>query len=1026
VVTSLALQRIEGKYEILEKLGEGGMGAVYKVRHRLLEEIRVIKMMRPQLLQEADLKARFLREARVAIQLRHPSIAQLYDFSLDEDGVASIVMEFIQGITLEALLRHGGPPPLPLALEVAQQTLRALHYLHNKGFVHRDISPDNVMLSEGPDGEPLVKLIDLGIAKTLDGGAAGGYLTQTGTFLGKVRYAPPEQFGESGASAMDGRGDIYSFGIVLYELLTGRYPIRGRDPSSLIAGHLFWPPLDFAESDPAGRIPSGVREVTLRALAKAPDDRFRSAQEMAHALAAFRTPSDLAGLDLAALLRPPATGGSGTLRFQAPPGSTQDRLDLQFGLSTTPSPSQVAEITRAFLSAPRAVPAPEQPVEEAREGEVAAVVAEVEERIARGDYKGGELLLYEAEVDFGSLEVFSALHQRLADERRREMAAKAEARRRAEQIAAAVSEIESRLAQGQIDRAGKLLDETMSSFGDDTISGELRSRLRDLREQAREAELNALLEAARERFEMGDFDGALEAAGQVETIAPGHAAALALREEVGAEIRRREEAARQAEEEARLRAAEERRREEEARRAAALQAAAAGIGELLGTDLDAAGERLTDALEAFGEEEVLLALRPRIAEALHQRAEEARRREEEARERAEEAARREAAFGAHLATVRDLLGQGSLEAAEGELDVAEDLLFGRTETRTLRDEIAAARQLREEARLREEEARQREEEARQREEEAARQREEEERLQREAEARQRAEEEARRQAEEARQREAEAARQREEEARLREEEAARQREEEERLQREAEALQRAEEEAQRQAEEARQREAEAARQREEEARLREEEVARQREEEERLQREEEERRLAAEARQREQEARHEAARQAALAEIDARLDADDLEGAAALLPRAVAGFGDDPLLRARWERLGAAQVERRRRAEEARKADEQAAALAAAIAAIDDSLANGRIEEAARLLPGAVATFGGTPELRERWEKLEILRRQTGAAALALKAETLHAGGDPERAARTARQALDLDAGNRKAAELLRKIERRR
>ena len=245
--------------------------------------------MRQQLVEDEELKARFLREARLAIKLRHPNIAQLYDFTVDDDGTAFIVMEFIDGMTLEDVLAFHGPPPLGLALEIAQQSLRALGYLHLKGLIHRDISPDNLMLTADTDGQPLVKLIDLGIAK-IQGTGGESHLTQTGTFLGKIRYAPPEQFGADGASMVDSRGDLYSFGVVLYELLTARFPIQGNDPSSLIAGHLFRPPLDFAETDPAGRLSADLRAVVLKALAKSPDERFATAAELARALGAFRAP----------------------------------------------------------------------------------------------------------------------------------------------------------------------------------------------------------------------------------------------------------------------------------------------------------------------------------------------------------------------------------------------------------------------------------------------------------------------------------------------------------------------------------------------------------------------------------------------------------------------------------------------------------------------------------------------------------------------------------------------------------------
>jgi len=163
--------KIDPKYEIVRKLREGGMGAIFLVRHRLLDELRVVKVLRSELVTDQDLRQRFLREAKIAIQLRHPNIAQLYDFSVDDEGTAWIVLEYIDGITLEEYLRQPEARHLPLTLAIAQQGLRALGYLHRKGFVHRDIAPDNLMLTRDVDGEPLVKLIDLGIVKILKGEA---------------------------------------------------------------------------------------------------------------------------------------------------------------------------------------------------------------------------------------------------------------------------------------------------------------------------------------------------------------------------------------------------------------------------------------------------------------------------------------------------------------------------------------------------------------------------------------------------------------------------------------------------------------------------------------------------------------------------------------------------------------------------------------------------------------------------------------------------------------------------------------
>ena len=166
---ALLSEQIDGKYEILEKLREGGMGAIYKVRHRLLDEVRVVKVIRSQADTVGEAADRFLREARAAIKLRHPNIAQLHDFAVADDGQAFIVMEYIDGWNLLEVLSGFGPPPISLTLEIARQSLKALGYLHRHKIVHRDVSPDNLMLTRDVDGHPLVKLIDLGIAKALGG-----------------------------------------------------------------------------------------------------------------------------------------------------------------------------------------------------------------------------------------------------------------------------------------------------------------------------------------------------------------------------------------------------------------------------------------------------------------------------------------------------------------------------------------------------------------------------------------------------------------------------------------------------------------------------------------------------------------------------------------------------------------------------------------------------------------------------------------------------------------------------------------
>ncbi len=521
-MATIPLRKIEGKYEILEKLREGGMGAIYKVRHLLLDEIRVIKVMRPQLVTDEDLKDRFPREARLATRIRHPNIAHLFDCILDEDdGTAYIVMEYISGLTLEEVLKTAGPPPLGLALEIAQQSLRALGHLHTKGMIHRDISPDNLMLTEDSDGEPLVKLIDLGIAKSLAGGE--GRHTATGTFLGKVRYASPEQFSGEASQPMDARSDLYSFGLVLYELLTGRYPISGRDPNSIIAGHLFRPPLDMAEADPEGRIPSGLRLAVMAALAKSPDERPQSAQELSRVLAQFRHPSDFAGADLARLLS--RRGSAAAAPPTSSTGNTQRRLDEQFGMVTTPKPAPVLSLVPP--AAQKTVPpGGEAKDEQLRARELAAALAEIEAALARGDYRTAEARLYVAEANFGALDELSALYDRVAELAEQPGAdLQRQEARRVERLTTAVAGIQDRLARGDLEGAGDLLDRATLVFGAIEPLREQWQRLEELRHKAR---AQVLVDEAEILVRIEDFDSASRKLRQALELDPDNLQALSL------------------------------------------------------------------------------------------------------------------------------------------------------------------------------------------------------------------------------------------------------------------------------------------------------------------------------------------------------------------------------------------------------------------------------------------------------------------------------------------------------------------
>ncbi len=332
---------IEGKYEILGKIREGGMGAIYKVRHRLLDEIRVVKVMRTQALADKELKQRFVEEAKMATRLKHPNICTIHDFALDADGTAYLVMEFIDGATVSELARSPEPPGIGVTLDIAQQTLLALAYLHRRNVVHRDVAPDNIMVTHDEEGRPVVKLIDLGIAKALD--KPGADMTSTGVFLGKLKYASPEQYGAlPPGEKIDGRSDLYSLGVVLYELFTGARPFSGETPPELLRAHLFSPPLPFLDSDPENHVPQALREAILKSLEKKREDRYPTAEDFHREIMRIKSgfaASEAGGAEATVTMLSRARASRDAGGVSTTP-SAQDRLDRQFLAASTPHPSK--------------------------------------------------------------------------------------------------------------------------------------------------------------------------------------------------------------------------------------------------------------------------------------------------------------------------------------------------------------------------------------------------------------------------------------------------------------------------------------------------------------------------------------------------------------------------------------------------------------------------------------------------------------------------------------------------------------
>ena len=285
-----AAKLIDGKYQILDRLGVGGMGEIFKVRHIHLNELRVIKIMRPNVAADDQGLQRFLQEARTSTQIKQKNLAMLYDFAQLDDGSYYMVWEFIDGTNIQKWIFQNGAMPSRLTIEISVQALTGLDHLHSMGLIHRDISPENIMLSQDNRGKLLVKVIDFGIAKQLAEGEGGQGLTQTGMFLGKLKYASPEQAGfMKEGEHLDARSDLYSFGIVMYEMLAGRAPFQASNPHGYILKHVTEKPVPIAQLSPDIKVPPQLEAIVMKSLEKNRDQRFASAAEFATALEEIRS-----------------------------------------------------------------------------------------------------------------------------------------------------------------------------------------------------------------------------------------------------------------------------------------------------------------------------------------------------------------------------------------------------------------------------------------------------------------------------------------------------------------------------------------------------------------------------------------------------------------------------------------------------------------------------------------------------------------------------------------------------------------
>ena len=270
---------IDGRYEILARLGVGGMGEVYRARRVLLGDDVAIKVIRAAGEEGAVVRQRFLRESRACAQLRHPGIVSILDFNIGDHGEPYLVMELLSGPSLREELAERGALPLDRVQQLASDLCPAIQMAHDRGFVHRDLKPANIVTHRFDSGEQVSKVIDFGLANLREGETDGARLTAAQEFVGTVTYASPEQLqGE----AVDGRTDLYSLGVVFFEALVGRPPFEGPTMLAVITRHLCDEPPRPSAVRPD--LPHWVDDVLLRALAKKPGDRWPSVAAFGRAL----------------------------------------------------------------------------------------------------------------------------------------------------------------------------------------------------------------------------------------------------------------------------------------------------------------------------------------------------------------------------------------------------------------------------------------------------------------------------------------------------------------------------------------------------------------------------------------------------------------------------------------------------------------------------------------------------------------------------------------------------------------------
>src|SRR5437660_625811 len=287
--STLSGQLLDGRYQVMQKLGEGGMSYVYQAKEVSAGDIVAIKVLSPKLAADRSSVERLRREAGLAMRLDHPNVCRILRLGESEDGLIYLVMPYLRGELLSDREVKGGPMDVELGVKLLRQVCAGLQHAHELQIVHRDLKPENIMLVPDGDGDKAV-VMDFGLAKERRADPAVQKLTATGIILGTPEFMSPEQIR---GKQLDARSDIYALGIVAFEMFTGKLPFQGRNAQEMMIARLRGTPLTPRQVRPD--LPANLEKALARSLATSPDDRFPTAMEFAEALTAVAHGDDRGG-----------------------------------------------------------------------------------------------------------------------------------------------------------------------------------------------------------------------------------------------------------------------------------------------------------------------------------------------------------------------------------------------------------------------------------------------------------------------------------------------------------------------------------------------------------------------------------------------------------------------------------------------------------------------------------------------------------------------------------------------------------